>query len=583
MSEFRQKIAGLLDRLSIRAFRRQLASIDSTPQFALLGVISGLVTGLIILAFRKLVEIPLDNFLPGGPENFEGLSRYYHFLFPVTGALVLALVYSLVKADGRTVGVVHVLNRLARHQGHLPARNLMTQFFAGTIALVSGQSGGREGPAIHLGAAGSSLLGQYLGLPNNSIRILVGCGAAAAISASFNTPVAGVIFSMEVIIMEYTIAGFIPVILSAVVAALILQLFYGSVPAFDVPQVSMASFIDLPIVLVEGIFIGGIAAIFIKIIKTLFLFAPSQIWLRMLIAGTVTGVLALVVPQILGVGYDTVNSTLIGELSFIVLLAICVFKVLATATSVAMGLPIGLIGPTLIIGASAGGLLWVVVSLFLPGLSSPAFYVMLGMGAMMGSVLQAPLAALMAIMELTHNPNIILPAMLVIIIANMTASHFFGLNSVFVTQMQMLGLEFRQNPLSMTLNRASVASIMERNFERVPGRINQKDAQQLAGGGSHWLLVDLEKTPAFILRTEDLASFLEEQAGHPEEEVDLAEIPATRKDVCAIFLQATLSEAHDSLNASGVQALYVNRISAPMMDSPVGIVTAEDIESYYQT
>jgi len=111
--------------------------------------------------------------------------------------------------------VVHVLERLARHQGHMPLRNAIIQFVTGVIALASGQSGGREGPAIHLGAAGSSLIGHYLKLPNNSIRVLVGCGAAAAISASFNTPIAGVIFSMEVIIMEYTIAGFIPANLAA--------------------------------------------------------------------------------------------------------------------------------------------------------------------------------------------------------------------------------------------------------------------------------------------------------------------------------------------------------------------------------
>ena len=580
----KQQITRLLEHLSIGTFRRRLASIDSTLQFALLGVASGLVTGLIVLAFRKLVEFLLDSFLPGGPENFEGLSPVYYFLLPFSGALLLAVILSLVRSETRTVGVVHVLDRLARHQGHLPARNLMTQFFAGIVALVSGQSGGREGPAIHLGAAGSSLLGQYLGLPNNSIRVLVGCGVAAAIAASFNTPVAGVIFSMEVIIMEYTIAGFIPVILSAVVAALIVQLFYGADPAFDVPQVSMGSFIDLPVVLIEGVLIGGIAALFVQGIKVLFLHAPSQIWLRMVIAGMVTGACALLAPQILGVGYDTVNSTLVGELSFVVLLALCVFKILATATTVAMGVPIGLIGPTLIIGASAGGLLWIVASFILPELSSPAFYVMLGMGAMMGAVLQAPLAALMAVMELTHNPNIILPAMLVIIIANITASQLFGLKSVFITQMELMDLEFRQDPLSMTLNRASVASIMERNFERVPVKINLDEARKLAQGGSHWLLVDIEKTPSFIIRTEDLATFLDRgRAEGEKEEVNLAEIPATRKDLCAILLQATLSEAYESLNSRGVGALYVNRITAPLMDSPVGIVTAEDIESYYQS
>jgi CIC family chloride channel protein len=390
---------------------------------------------------------------------------------------------------------------------------------------------------------------------------------------------------MEVIIMEYTIAGFIPVILSSVVAALVLRLFYGSVPAFDVPQVAMESFHELPIVLIEGILIGAIAAAFVKTIKILIQYAPSQIGLRMIIAGTVTGIIGLAVPQILGVGYDTVNSALIGELSVYILLAVCIFKLLATATSVAMGMPIGLIGPTLIIGATAGGLIWVIAGLFISEISPPAFYVMLGMGAMMGAVLQAPLAAMMAVMELTHNPNIILPAMLVIIISNITASEVFGLKSVFITHMELLGLEFRQNPMSMALNRASVASIMARSFERVSSPVSLERAEALKDSNPHWLLVDIKKSPSFILRTEDLVNFLENQINdeHPLAEIDLTEIPATRKDVTSILLQATLSEALETLKESGVQALYVNRISAPMMDSPVGIITREDIESYYQS
>ncbi len=573
-------LAKMIDRLSIGTFRRRLASIDSTPQFALLGLASGIVTGLVVLAFRKMTEIPLESFLPGGADDFESLDWYYYFLCPFAGGLILAIYLMTVREGARSVGVVHVLERLARHQGHLPARNLLVQFVGGIIALVSGQSGGREGPAIHLGAAGSSLLGQYLNLPNNSIRILVGCGAAAAISASFDTPIAGVIFSMEVIIMEYTVAGFIPVILSSVVAALIIQIFYGSVPAFDVPQVSMESFYDLPLVLVEGVLIGTIAALFVASIKKLIQLAPSQAWLRMIIAGTVTGILALLVPQILGIGYDTVNSVLIGEFSFTALVAICIFKILSTTVTISMRMPIGVIGPTLFIGAAAGGIIWMTASSFIPGISSPAFYAILGMGAMMGAVLRAPLAALMAVMEMTHNPNIILPAMLVIIIANITASEVFGQKSVFITQMEMLGLEFRQNPMSMALNRASVASIMARSFERVSSIVDQEQATELIGKGAHWLLVDVDKKPVFILRTEDLRIFMD---SHDADEIDLEAIPATRKDVSSILLQATLTEALDALNSQGVQALYVNRIAAPMMDAPVGIITREDIESYIQT
>jgi CIC family chloride channel protein len=571
----------LPSKFSIRGFRRSLASLEAVPQFAIMGVFSGIVTGLVILAFRTLIEIPLATVLSDDFENFEALAPALFFLVPVAGAVILAIFMSLLKPDHRRVGPVHVLERLARHQGHMPYQNALVQFFGGIIALASGQSGGREGPAIHLGAAGASLLGQTLKLPNNSIRVLVGCGAAAAISASFNTPMAGVIFSMEVILMEYTIAGFIPVILAAVTATMINQSVYGAASAFDVPAaLSMSSIFEVPFLLLEGVAIGAIAALFIGSISLVHRFAPNPIWVRMLIAGFVTGALALIAPQILGVGYDTVNSAMDGSLTLTILVIACIFKILASTVTVALGMPIGIIGPTLFIGAMAGGVLGHFGAYLMPDhASSQGFYVILGMGAMMGAVLQAPLAALMAVMELTNNSNIILPAMLVIIVANMTSRQLFGVESIFTTQMKILGLETEQKPLSQALNRASVASIMSRSFERTKASISRDQARILLLEKPVWLLIDDAKGPSSIVRSEDLLNHL---AASKDEQINLNEIPATRFDVEPILIQATLSEALDMLNRSGVQGIYVNRITAPLMDSVVGIVTRSDIESYYQ-
>lgn len=552
------------------------------PQFALLGVLSGLVTGVVILIFRLLIELPLASVMAHNPDNFEALEMAALFLLPVCGGLALAATFALLKPESRRVGIVHVLERLARHQGYMPWKNALTQFLGGVLALASGFSGGREGPAVHLGAAGSSLVGQALKLPNNSIRILVGCGAAAAISASFNTPLAGVIFSMEVILMEYTIAGFIPVILAAVTATLINQIFYGATSTFLLPpDTIMSSFRDIPFLVLEGITLGIIAAIFVRLTQYIYKMTAPQFWIRFITVGVVTGLLGIISPEILGVGYDTVNAALQGEVLITVLVLVLVLKIVATATTVAMGVPVGVIGPTLFIGAVAGGILGYIGAHVYPNLaSSPAFYVVIGMGAMMGAVLQAPLAALLAVIELTQNTAIALPAMLVIIIANMTASQVFGIKSIFITQMEYLGLEFRQNPLSMHLNRASVASIMSRSFERTPAVVDLETARTIARAKPTWLLVDVaERSPGFILPTVDLIAYLEDQK---PESVNLRDIPATRKDVTAIMLQATLKEALDLMNESGHESLYVNRISAPLIDSVVGIVTRQDIESYYQ-
>lgn len=569
---------------TLRGFRRSLASIDALPQFAILGVLSGLVTGLVILVFRSVVELPLSLMLPEGDfENFEGLSTLSHLMLPTFGALIIGIGFSLLRSDRQQVGVSHVLERLSHHQGYLPFANLLVQFFGGLLALLSGQSSGREGPAVHLGAASSSLLGQALKLPNNSIRILVGCGAAAAISASFNTPLAGVIFSMEVVVMEYSIAGFIPVILAAISATLITQIAYGRLSTFEIPSLSMRTFYDIPYVILEGFLIGMLAAAFIGCVRFFYHFAPKRTWQKFTLAGLITGLMACLVPEILGIGYDTVNKALVGELGFLILISACLFKLVASAASVGLGIPAGLIGPTLFIGATAGGLLGIIGNSILPDYaSSHGFYVMLGMGAMMGAVLQAPLAALLAVVELTHNPSIVLPAMLTIVVANLTSSQIFGCRSAFLTQMELLGLEFRHNPLSLALSRSSVASIMERNISRLQRFIPPDTARAALIDKPVWVLVDDDNGPAFILSAEHIATFLE-NLELDSVNIDLASIPATRKDVTAVFLQATLQEALDILDNTGVEALYVNRISAPMIDSVAGVVTRENIESYYQS
>ncbi|MEJ6671312.1 MAG: chloride channel protein [Pseudomonadales bacterium] len=566
--------------LKIRAFRSALSSLDAAPQFAILGILSGVFTGLVILLFRVLVEQILKWVLPNGPESFEQLASFERFLLPTAGAMVLALIFALLRQENRGVGVSHVLERLHRHQGYLSFKNLLVQFFTGAIALVTGQTGGREGPAIHLGASISSLLGQTLKLPNNSIRVLIGCGTAAAIGSSFNTPIAGVIFSMEVIVLEYTIAGFMPVILAAVTGTLVVQQVFGDDPVFFIPGIAMDSYWDLPWIFMEGIVIAVLAAALIRLMVICHSRAPKPIAIKIILAGLVTATLGLVVPEVLGIGYDTVNQALQGNLPLMLLLVICGTKLITTAINLGLGMPIGLIGPTLMIGAMAGGGFWQLASTVSDQVSAPRFYVILGMGAMMGAALQAPLAALMALMELTRNPEIVLPAMLCIVIANITAAHGFGAKSIFQTQALMLGIDLTRNSRSLALSRASVESRMSRKFIASSVILNRGAAERILQNKPNWILVKSESDYTCLLKAADLQRALTDPA---QETFDLREIPADRKDIARITWQATLDEAFDIISRDGVQALYVVRVSATQLDRPVGILLPEDIENYYHS
>ena len=261
---------------------------------------------------------------------------------------------------------------------------------------------------------------------------------------------------------------------------------------------------------------------------------------------------------------------------------ICRWAMLVTsAASVCLGVPAGLIGPTMFIGAAAGGAVGVIGTMILPDyVSSPGFYVLMGMGAMMGAVLQAPLSALLAVMELSQNPGIILPAMLVIVVANLTTSQIFGQGSIFLSLLNIQGLQLGYNPLSIALNHASVASIMERRFISVPHQIAKQQLMITLTENPVWLLVQASDSPSFIMLKDDLAAFLAD-VDDKIENLDLALIPVVRRKVTPIQLQATLAEALVKLNQDRADALYVHR-DTHHMESVAGVLTRQDIESEYQ-
>ena len=237
---------------SVDEFRLQTAKPDTLIQSSLLGLLVGLLVGCVLVAFILIIDRSLSFWLPNNiAENFEDLTPASRLIAPIVGATLLAILFKLVAKDDSAVGVVNVLERLRYHQGYLKFRSFILQFIGASIALISGQSMGREGPAIHLGAYLGSALGQSFGLPNNAIRTLVACGSAAAISAAFNTPLAGVIFAMEIIMVEYTFASFIPIIIAAVAATGVSRSFLGDEPliAFiNIPTISLA---EVPFVTVS--------------------------------------------------------------------------------------------------------------------------------------------------------------------------------------------------------------------------------------------------------------------------------------------------------------------------------------------
>ena len=581
-----------------------MAGVEALPPLILLAIVAGLLTGLVVLLFRAGLEGGAWLTARPDAENFDGLSPWTALLMPLVGATVLGLILGRLPAESRRFGVVHVMERLSRYQGHMPLRSAVHQFVGGIAALTVGLSGGREGPAVHLGAATSSLLGNAVRLPNNSIRTLVACGSAAAIGASFNTPMAGVIFAMEVVMMEYTIASFIPVIIASVTATVVNRWFFGDVIAFSVPETELRSLLEIPYITLAGVAVGLVGSAFILMVRTIARFQAGPFWIRAMAAGAVTGLAAMVTPAVLGVGYDTVNQALLGQLAWTALLIILIAKTVASAACVGVGLPVGMIGPTLVMGAMLGGLLGVIGNAFAPSLASePSFYVMLGMAAMMAAVLQAPLAALLAVLELTANPAIILPAMLIIVVASLTVTQFARQRSIFLTTLNALGLQYPPDPASQHLMRAGAAGLMARNLARVPRSVSVRDLRSALAGSPTWLVIEEDGAFRAVLNANDLDNHLvalgsamspaatdeftradDSQRFDPRldaEVIDLMEVPGMRKDAGVIHNRATLLEALAEFRFTGVEALCVVRGETDV--EVVGVLTRDDIDRYAQT
>ncbi|MET0067340.1 MAG: chloride channel protein [Candidatus Thiodiazotropha sp.] len=563
--------------------RLQLSRQDALLILSLLGLLSGFAAGLVIVLFRLLVESVQSLILPGGlPENYEALSWMIRGLLPLLGGLLLGLMFHRFAEELRVLGVPRVLERLIYHQGHLSLRGLILQFFGAAIAIISGHSVGREGPHVFLGAASGSLLGQYLSLPNNSIRTLVGCGTAAGISASFDTPLAGVIFALEVVMMEYTLISFIPIMLAAVSANSLSLIVFDGERVFDIGVFQLGSLHELAIILLLGLAAGAASAAYVHLIQIIgnrTRFVSTR--LRYALAGLLGGLFGIAVPQVMGIGYDTVNQILLGEVGFGLLALLVVAKLLATACSIGLGIPGGTIGPALFIGAALGGVIAPLPGLLFDGpVSDPGVYALIGMGAVTAAALQAPLAALTTAIELTHNPDIIMPLMLAIVVASLSSRELFGKASMFHTLLETSGRHYHTDPVMQSLRRIGAARFMNRSFSQIDARVDRDTARRALDQEPEWLIINAPEDKKVLMPSVELLRTLEQRPD--EEQLDLLAIPATRYELAPIRMQATLQEALEQLDRKHIDALYIEWFDSGHYWRIQGVLTRDLIESAYR-
>jgi len=411
-------------------------------RLTLLGACAGVLAGVGVLLFRWCIDTSQTLFLPAAQVgNYEVLPVWARLLLPVGGGLFLGMIFSRIPARHLHIGVVHILDRIHHPDtGRLPLGNALVQFLGGIIAIVSGHSVDREGPGVHIGAASANLIGRILPTNAEENHTLTACGAAASIAVAFNTPLAGVVFVIEVLLVRYHVIRFFPVIMAAVVGAVISREIHGPSPAFAIPPIDLGSLLELPYIAAMGLVAGLLAMLFVSISESILRATKTWPLTRCyVLAGLCTGLLACWTPQIMGVSYDTLEEMLHGQVVTGLVVALIFTKLVATAVSIGLRIPGGLIGPMLVIGGAVGSAAGMLASGLYPGhAGSSGFYAVIGMVAMLGAALRAPATALIALLELTANPNIILPGMLAVVSANLANLLILGKDSAFSTMLRVL-------------------------------------------------------------------------------------------------------------------------------------------------
>ena len=554
--------------MRLQSLRHELAHPRTSVQLCLLGIIAGVTSALLIVLFRLGIEWTQTTGL-ALLSHFELSDTLTWIILPIAAAVLILIIAFFTGFKHYRLGIPFVIHRVKKHYGHIPWRTTVNQFFGGMLALAGGFVVGREGPSVHLGAAGSSLFGQTLRLPQNSIRTLAGCGIAAGISASFNTPLAAVIFVMEVVLREYKIHIFVPVMLSAACGSVITRIVFGE--GNELAYFSFSSFSQWVYLylIVFGCLLGVLATLFNHTLMTVMTAfrRVSMVW-RLLLASLITAIGGALLPESLGANFEHVNALFSQNPEALLVLTILLMKFVLATCAIGLGIPGGIIGPVMVIGMLAGAFLLIPVSHWLPREDFTSSFALLGIAGMLTAVLHAPLAALVAVMELSYRPEIILPAILVIVPAYVTATQFLGNRSIFIQQLDFQKLPYAITSIREALEKTGVQAAMETDFKLFYDAPEEALQKFLADSPTQLVIqqskFELDIKYAWVHYDVSLS-----QHAHP----------ISYQTMTGMSSQATLAEVYEQLNSARSGAVYIYD------DNPstiTGVITWNRLQSFLQ-
>jgi len=439
----------------------------------LVSIVIGLLGGLGAVGFRECIRFFQSVAWGADPLSLDylrGLPAWWKVLTPAAGGLLVGLIITRFAAEAKGHGVPEVMEAVALRGGRIRPRVVLAKLFASGICIASGGSVGREGPIVQIGSALGSSIGQWLGIGERRLRTLVGCGAAAGIAGTFNAPVAGALFAVEIILGDFGVTQFSPIVISSVAATVVSRHFLGDFPAFEVPQYSLVSAGELAAYAVLGLLAGLAALLFVRALygaEDLFDAIRMPAVLKPALGGALIGLIALRFPEIYGVGYEAINEALRGQLVWQLLIVLAVVKIVAVSVTIGSGGSGGIFAPSLFIGATLGGAVGTVVHFLWPAASAgPGAYALVGMGAVVAAGAHAPITAIIIIFELTGDYKIILPLMISCIIATLLATRLQKA-SIYTLKLLRRGVDVRQGLSVNVLEHLKAADAMREDVAQV--------------------------------------------------------------------------------------------------------------------
>lgn len=549
---------------SVFAWGQSLRRLVRHEQFILSGMafLVGLLGGVAAILFRDGIALSQTFFYGYGGERLHSFAEqldWWHILFaPALGGLLVGAMVHRLMPDKRPQSVAEVIESSALQGARMRLGTGLGAVLISAVTLGSGASAGREGPVVHFSAVLTTFVAQRLHLGRAQRKTLLACGVASGVAASFNAPFAGIFFALEVVIGSYAMSTFTPVVISAVCGTLLSRAYYGDVTAFIIPHHKIVSFLEFPAFAILGVVSAIVAISFIWAVGVVekvlpLIHVPS--WLRPCVGGLGVGAIALVFPQVLGVGYEATDQALNEEYALYFLILLIVAKTTATAVTLGSGFGGGVFSPSLFLGAMLGGAFGIVATSLFPHLSSGhGAYTIVGMGAVAGAVLGAPISTILMVFELTGDYALTVAVMIATVIASQIVIQGYG-HSFFSKQLAKRGINLSAGRERGILRARRIPSVMRHDFVFVSPDATMKEVRQklqLCFYGEVFV-VNEDKTLVGTITLHDLS----DAAFDPSHDEGLRAVSVARLNPPVVAVSDDLETAMSLMESSGEEHIAV--------------------------